>query len=375
MSFGTLVDGFIDYLGEDADGDRAQYELITNLALQALSEEHAWDCLRRRGIIKLLAPKTDNGMIVVQDSNILEASATTFTRDHVGAEFKPSDDNGRVYEIIEYTDSTHVLLNYPYQGASGTDTTYTIRKRTYVLPMDVAHFHIGRLRERNSLVLGASDFQPDLTDPNSDTSGEPGINTIDGYTVRPMFAGTGVFTNGSADVTGVTGADATFVGRSLRKEGDMRTYIVRSVSGTTVTLDEVYRGTGAVGAATLEVSPAGSPEFAYDFGMPDSDMLHEYRYTRQHPWMVEQVEYPLFPTRMYPLIYALGKWQLVLEQDHDAATVQMHHNLYKHYFKRFVGRQRTIAPRLAVNSQLKIRQRADGVGGLRPQSNGVRWGR
>ena len=374
MSFGTLVDGLVSYLGEQDAGNLQgdHYKLIANMGLQALSEEHAWECLRRRGVMKLLAPKSDGAVDLTQGSTTVVPNGTTFTWDHVGAELYPSNDSNRVYEIIGF-DGTNLELAFPFQGTTGTDSDYRIRKNTYVFPMDVAHIHIAKTREQNQLQLGGGDFDQELWSARDDSEGTPSEFVIDGYTEFPLFESTGDFTNGSADVTNITNLAPELVYKTLRRAGDMAIYRIKSISGTTATLDRKYRGESDTGQ-DLEIQPAGSPEIRNVFSLPGYDMLQQYKYTAQHPWLTEDDEYPCFPARYYQLIYSFIYWQLLMDENEDVAQIQMAHNKYKHHFKRFVSRQTTVNPKLSMAVQLKAR----GYGRhhrFRPDASGFRWGR
>lgn len=361
MSFKTLKDGFRGYLGESAGSDGAtQVQFLLNLALQHISQEHAWDVLRRRSVIKLIKPRTDGQIKVVKDLDEIEAGASppadAFDYSLVGAQFRPSDTTDQVYEVIDFLPggTPKLVLDIPYQSTSA-DVDYTLVKSVYTFPMEMTHYHLGKIPEENQLVMGAHDLLPDFIHPDRQATGRPQMATVEGFTKFALETLDGDFLNGNTDITNASVTPVVeWVGRSILRPGDVRHYIIKSISGTTITLVEKYRGvTGTT--QSFDVTPPNSPEIGLQFHPPDKDMLFRYIYSREHPWIIEDTEAILFPPRYYRMVYSCTQWHMALEEDLSSDTVAMYQRKYDSEKKRIIQRQSIINPKLSTPDARKVR--------------------
>lgn len=361
MSFKTLTTGMIEYLGEkQTSALKSHYQFLLNLGMQFLSEEHPWDFLRRRGVLKLFAPKIDGGVDMVNGSREVTANGATFTFDQVGGELTVTvTDDANLYEVESFDAATGKLtLTFPFQGATVVNANYKIVKRLYTLNHDVAHIHVGVIRTENQLVTGIGDVQADYIDPKRDNEGTPRDIALQGYTDKNLWdVGTVTVTKDNDSVTGASTLwETELQGRSFRVELDDRLYRVKSITNSvTLTLEEKYRGATA-SAKVYAIEPAESAQVSFEFEIPSKDMLYQFLYSRQHPWLEQEVEYPKFPTRVYPTIYALVKWWLVMEEGKGSDIVQVHKTVYDELLSKYKPRHDMIAPKFAIKNMLQVRR-------------------
>jgi hypothetical protein len=186
MSFRTLQDRLLDYLGEQYSGNVSldHYKFLLNTSMQDLAEETDWNFLRRRGSLRLVAPYSTGVIGATEGGSSIVPGGGTFGYTYIGAEIRIEDGTDETYEVTGY-DGTNLEIAPSY---------------------------------------------------NSDT-------------VALYATGTVTVTNGSATVTGSgTTFTSAMVGRYFHVAGDTDRYLISAfVSATEITLSTVYGGTGGAG--------------------------------------------------------------------------------------------------------------------------------
>ena len=333
MSFKTLQDGLLRYLGENStSGNLDQYKFQINLALQHISEEYTWDFLRRQDAFHTVGPHTQGTVDLTEGSRIVQSNGASFGYQHVGGRIRPDDGEDEAHDIVAYDPSTGDLeLRTPYSRTSTSAASYTLTKTKYTFPFDVGHVVQAKVRENDQLIVPVHNLIPDLIDPDQETTGRPSIMRSVGHSLRPLTdAGSVAVTNGSATVTlsGGGSTDSFFEEKTLRIVSQDRFYRIKDVtSSLQMTLHEPYRG--ATGTYNYEIEPTGSAEIEFDFFTPSQDYMVEFRYHTRHPWLIEDNEYPLFPSSMYPVIYALCKWWIIEEEEESSDRVVLARRKYE----------------------------------------------
>ena len=188
MSFRTLQDRLLDYLGEQYDGNRSldHYKFLLNTSMQDLAEETDWNFLRRRSSLRTMAPYSTGVVGVENGEPDIVAGGATFSYEMIGGELRVEDGTNETYEV---------------DGYGGTDLT--VRPK----------YH--------------------------------------STTVALYATGTVTATNGSATVIGVgTTFTSAMVGRWIHIATDTERYRVASyVSGTEITIEGTYEGAAPGGSA------------------------------------------------------------------------------------------------------------------------------
>ena len=261
-----------------------------------------------QGNLRTTAPYTTGKVATAtQNGRSLVGSGTTWTSKMVGRRIRLGDAN-ESYKIASVESTTGMTLEDKYDGSTITDSvSYSLYKSTYSLKHDFTEA-LSFKQNESPIALGQvkrKTFENVIPNPTGEGTV---INYIDSGFTQKSFYSTGTVTV-SLDGTTVTGSGTTFdsemAGMAFRIQGDMVSYNIDSVTGTTaLKLNEGYLGAKGT-TLKYEVNPSGIREVEF-YQIPDDSKNIPYWYYYKPREMVKDWDVPIIQPDTYHDVIVLG---------------------------------------------------------------------
>lgn len=266
---------------------------------------HTWDWRYTEGQIDSVADYTTGTVAITQGSTTVTFSGSTLTAAMITRHFQVDGTAGRWYQFysINTGAGTAVLLN-PYEGATVTAATFTIRQRYYRLPPDFDKSAIAQESTGMQVVWWQQREDFERMWPEVQATGQV-WNLVDAGRSRTVLYNTGtvLLTNGSTTVTGsgTSWLQARDQNRRFRvplypKMGDFK---VRSVTSTTeLELDRPWTMPTTGGSQVYQIDPIGEPMVEL-FPAPSSgNSSVMFYYYAVPPPLYNEIDMPIWPVEM-----------------------------------------------------------------------------
>lgn len=270
---------------------------------------------------------TTGTVAVTQDSKTVTGTATAWTADMVGRQFRV-DGTNIVYQVATFVSGTSITLDRAYQDDTATVQNYSIFRNRYTLPIDFDHMTSVKERSRGIPLFENHSMEFDSFLPNPTATGVPRHYFIHGEEILTHSDGTVSVTNGSATVTGtgsnwetdkgnLNGVD-DHIKRTFRVGTDDKTYVVASIeSATSLTLERNYEGsTNASAAYTMK----GKFKNIFLHPIPDARYEIEHKHFKVPAVLGQDIDVPDIPDKYDHIIVAGATHRVALFNRPDIAA-------------------------------------------------------
>ena len=293
---------------KDFDQGGAVAKELVNRAAREIALKAYWPFLTDERQFQLVTEYTTGHCDVTLNSYEITGTATVFTPDFVGREFRLTGSNV-VYPIRKFTSPTSCYLDFPYQGTTALLQDYGIIKRAYQVERDTIGILNMRVPEATRNLCPGNRSEYYKISQDVEDAGDPEMFFDGGRTLRAYYdEGTATVVNGSASVTGVgTTWTSAMVGKMFRIKGDRQLYRVFAVGGVTaITLQDTYQGQGATTAA-YEIDPPGIP-LVLLYPHPSEAYTFYYTRVRAPTELRSDDEVSEFPDEFQDVIIKCAEW-------------------------------------------------------------------
>lgn len=279
-----------------------------------------------KGVISTVATYSTGTVTVTQGSPTVTGSSTVWTSAMVGRKLRVQGQNA-YYRILSINTGTQVItLEQNFQGASGSNQTYTIYKDEYRLNADVDKYKMLRQAQNNVPVFSLHPTDFDQSYPMPQSYSDPNFEIMEGTNNDTYSTGTVSATSGSYTITG-SGTNWTSVeglGRmskiTLPNSGSTRQVAtIKSVdSDTQLTVFEDITVNVVAGSSYLITLNNLRVQL---YQIPDSNRLIYYRYFRIPDILDNDFDIPDMPHNWHWLLM-YGALSIILLYKGDLSKSQ-----------------------------------------------------
>lgn len=253
--------------------------------------------IQDKGVIRTYSPySTGTADVVLGSDHITGTPATppVWTADMVGKKIRVASD-AAFYRIKSFTDPTHLVLEQPYQQATGTSQGYKIYQDEYRLAPDVDKYKGMRQTKNRIPLFIAHPAQLDASFPMPYAYADPIMEAMEGTLLDTETTGT---VEGVVNTTTLTGTTTTWtlvegLGRLSEITIGNYSYRIKSVdSDTQITLYDKLQES-VVAGTTFVIHLTNLRVQVYP--IPDNSRLLYYRYFRRPTPLVNDYDVPDMP--------------------------------------------------------------------------------
>lgn len=314
-----------------------------NWVLLDISGRYEWYWWRREWYLATVASYSTGTVAVTGDGYTVTGTSTAWTYQMNGSKIEVGNTTVQAaatdfYRIRKVVSATSLILEHPYRGSTATGQSYIIYKDEFGLRYDVDRINLWRIPSTPQRVVRF--FQDELYnwDANPRATGTPYVYRPLGTTKIPYYdLGTASVSNTTiVGLSTAASADATFIGRFFRVDGESRTYEIASVPAKTrfKTL-ETYGGGKITSGNTYTIDPPGTP-LVQLYPIPVTKIYMVYEYQKLPKQLYSDNDQPEIPDKWHEVLVKGAWWTLLKQLNRSQEEIQAAKADYEQYIATYM---------------------------------------